>query len=241
MVRLNVANETLTLAIARSIEQACKAEGLEFPEVRTEGLWERALLEAIASRAGVANKLAADRRRIDANLPRNVGSRMRCRSCSAACFPGGKMPEGDRHRTCEQRCQSLQRHTILMAFSGSRMGLPGARSIPQPRRAVPRRGDDALAVGAERRAIHTILVPIDNQALAQIAQGSIELQFRLRDIGSCNSGRAIRQRLKGERSAVAASPSARSRPARRAGIAIAWVNCSERGVQPRRQAHRHRV
>ena len=34
------------------------------------------LLEAIAARAGVANKLAADRRRIDANLPRNVGSRV---------------------------------------------------------------------------------------------------------------------------------------------------------------------
>ena len=88
MVRLNVANETLTLAIARSIEQACKAEGLEFPEFRTEGLWECcALLEAIAARAGVANKLAADRRRIDANLPRNVGSRMRCRSCFGSLFP----------------------------------------------------------------------------------------------------------------------------------------------------------
>ena len=34
------------------------------------------LLEAIAARAGVANKLAADRRRIDANLPRNVGLRV---------------------------------------------------------------------------------------------------------------------------------------------------------------------
>ena len=84
-----------------------------------------------------------------------------------------------------------------MAFEWLADGLAGL-GIPQPRRAVPRRGDDALAVGAERRAIHTILVPIDNQALAQIAQGSIELQFRLRDIGSCNSGRAIRQRLKGE-------------------------------------------
>jgi hypothetical protein len=40
MVRLNVADETLTRAVARSIEQACKAEGLEFPEVRTGGLWE---------------------------------------------------------------------------------------------------------------------------------------------------------------------------------------------------------
>ena len=34
------------------------------------------LLEAIAARAGVANKLAADRRRIDANLPRDVGLRV---------------------------------------------------------------------------------------------------------------------------------------------------------------------
>jgi hypothetical protein len=40
MVRLNVVDETLTLAVARSIEQACKAEGLELPEVRKEGLWE---------------------------------------------------------------------------------------------------------------------------------------------------------------------------------------------------------
>jgi hypothetical protein len=31
------------------------------------------LLEAIAAGAGVANKLAADRRRIDANCPRDVG------------------------------------------------------------------------------------------------------------------------------------------------------------------------
>ena len=34
------------------------------------------LLEAIAARAGVANKLAADRRRIDVNLPRDVGLRV---------------------------------------------------------------------------------------------------------------------------------------------------------------------
>ena len=34
------------------------------------------LLEAIAARAGVTNKLAADRRRIDANLPRDVGLRV---------------------------------------------------------------------------------------------------------------------------------------------------------------------
>src|SRR5271154_5386978 len=34
------------------------------------------LLEAIAARPGVANKLAADRRRIHANLPRNVGLRV---------------------------------------------------------------------------------------------------------------------------------------------------------------------
>ena len=32
MVRLNVAAETLTLAVARSIEQACKSEGLDFPK-----------------------------------------------------------------------------------------------------------------------------------------------------------------------------------------------------------------
>jgi Novel STAND NTPase 1 len=40
MIRLNVAEETLTHSVARSIEQACKEEGLEFPKVPTEGLWE---------------------------------------------------------------------------------------------------------------------------------------------------------------------------------------------------------
>jgi tetratricopeptide (TPR) repeat protein len=40
MIRLNVVEETLTHSVARSIEQACKAEGLEFPKVSTEGLWE---------------------------------------------------------------------------------------------------------------------------------------------------------------------------------------------------------
>ena len=34
------------------------------------------LLEAIAARAGVTDKLAADRRRIDANLPRDVRLRV---------------------------------------------------------------------------------------------------------------------------------------------------------------------
>jgi tetratricopeptide (TPR) repeat protein len=40
MIRLNVAEETFTHSVARSIEQACKEEGLEFPKVPTEGLWE---------------------------------------------------------------------------------------------------------------------------------------------------------------------------------------------------------
>ena len=40
MVRLNVKEESLVDAVARSFEQACKAEGLEFPELRKDGLWE---------------------------------------------------------------------------------------------------------------------------------------------------------------------------------------------------------
>lgn len=40
MVRLNVKDDPLTLAVARSIRQAVKAEGLELTEGRTDGLWE---------------------------------------------------------------------------------------------------------------------------------------------------------------------------------------------------------
>ena len=40
MVRLNVAEDTLTLAVARSIQQACDAEGLDYTPGRTDGLWE---------------------------------------------------------------------------------------------------------------------------------------------------------------------------------------------------------
>ena len=40
MIRLNVVGESLTHAVLSAFEQACKVEGLEFPEVRTEGLWE---------------------------------------------------------------------------------------------------------------------------------------------------------------------------------------------------------
>ena len=53
------------------------------------------LLEAIAARAGVANKLAADRRRIDANLPRDVGLRVAAlqeRVNLAALFAGQILP-----------------------------------------------------------------------------------------------------------------------------------------------------
>ena len=40
MVRLNVADETLTLAVAGSIQQACQKEGLELTQGRRDGLWE---------------------------------------------------------------------------------------------------------------------------------------------------------------------------------------------------------
>ena len=59
-------------AIAHSTVSARLVRGLL---ASLRGLLVR-LLEAIAARAGVANKLAADRRRIDANLPRDVGLRV---------------------------------------------------------------------------------------------------------------------------------------------------------------------
>src|SRR5215472_5579658 len=37
--------------------------------------------------------------------------------------------------------------------------LPATIGVPQTHRLVFRRGDDALAVGAERSAIHTVLMP----------------------------------------------------------------------------------
>ena len=40
MIRLNKAEETLADAVARSFEQACRAEKLELPELRKDGLWE---------------------------------------------------------------------------------------------------------------------------------------------------------------------------------------------------------
>jgi hypothetical protein len=40
MVRLAAPKERLVDAVARSFEQACRAENLEFPEVRKDGLWE---------------------------------------------------------------------------------------------------------------------------------------------------------------------------------------------------------
>lgn len=40
MVRLNDVSETLTVAVARSIQQACEAERLEHTEGQREGLWE---------------------------------------------------------------------------------------------------------------------------------------------------------------------------------------------------------
>jgi hypothetical protein len=40
MVRLNDEKDTLTFAVARSIQRACEAEGLELTEGQTDGLWE---------------------------------------------------------------------------------------------------------------------------------------------------------------------------------------------------------
>jgi hypothetical protein len=40
MIRLNEENETLVDAVIRSFKQACDIEGLELPDIRTDGLWE---------------------------------------------------------------------------------------------------------------------------------------------------------------------------------------------------------
>ena len=93
------------------------------------------LLEAIAARAGVANKLAADRRRIDANLTRDVGLRVAAlqeRVNLAALF-AGQMEIAFGHfssvRCAVPRKDSLHltaRKTGIhsMAKSGGRKGRP---------------------------------------------------------------------------------------------------------------------
>jgi len=48
-----------------------------------------------------------------------------------------------------------------MALERLAVLLTGLR-VPQPRRVVPRRGDDQLAVGAERRAVHWMLMAFEN-------------------------------------------------------------------------------
>ncbi len=40
MVRLNVTTDSLVDTVARSMREACNAEGLEYAQGRTEGLWE---------------------------------------------------------------------------------------------------------------------------------------------------------------------------------------------------------
>ena len=77
------------------------------------------------------------------------------------------------------RAERRARHQPHMPLSGSPIGLPSRR--PRPRRPVPRRGDDALAVGAERRAVTRILMA-QNELLAEITPGAIELQLRLGNI-----------------------------------------------------------
>src|SRR5271157_2337465 len=98
------------------------------------------LLEAIAARAGVANKLAADRRRIDANLPRDVGLRVAAlqeRVNLAALF-AGQMEIAFGHfssvRCAVPRKDSLHltaRKTGIhnMAESGGRKGRPQGCSL----------------------------------------------------------------------------------------------------------------
>ena len=87
------------------------------------------LLEAIAARAGVANKLAADRRRIDANLPRDVGLRVAAlqeRVNLAALFAG-------------------QMEIAFGHFSSVRCAVPRKDSLPSDRqknRHIPRSRHD---------------------------------------------------------------------------------------------------
>ena len=57
-------------------------------------------------------------------------------------------------------------HSIRMARERL-ADLLAALGVPQPRRFVRRRGDDALAVGAERRARHSSRsMAFENQSLA---------------------------------------------------------------------------
>src|SRR6204780_5062908 len=97
------------------------------------------LLEAIAARAGVTNKLAADRRRIDANLPRDVGLRVAAlqeRINLAALFAGqmeiafGHFPSV---RFAVPRKDSLHltarkpAYTTRQSLAGETVSLKGAR------------------------------------------------------------------------------------------------------------------
>src|ERR1700683_425371 len=98
------------------------------------------LREAIAARAGVTNKLAADRRRIDANLPRDVRLRvagLRERINLAALF-AGQMEIAFRHcpsvRFAVPRKDSLhltarkRAYTTRQSLAGETVSLKGARS-----------------------------------------------------------------------------------------------------------------
>ena len=57
-----------------------------------------------------------------------------------------RLPSGLNAALCTPLRMARERLADLLAALG----------VPQPRRVVPRRGDDALAVGAERRALHTV-------------------------------------------------------------------------------------
>src|SRR5262249_37395742 len=88
-------------------------------------------------------------------------------------------------------------HSLRVSYEGLADWLAGL-DVPQPPRLVSRRGDDVLAVGAEHRAEYKALMALENKSLAQIAPSCIELQFRLRDICSSDSGGFIGKRLQRE-------------------------------------------
>ena len=97
------------------------------------------LLEAIAARAGCCDKLAAHRRRIDANLPRDVGLRVAAlqeRVNLAALFAGqmeialGIFPPAGRavRRKDNLSHRQKNRHTQHgKVLAGENVGLKGAR------------------------------------------------------------------------------------------------------------------
>src|SRR5208283_5724522 len=69
-----------------------------------------------------------------------------------------------------------------------------ARRVPDPRGLVVRGGGDALPIGAERCARRSVFMD-QNEPLAEIPRGAVELQLRLGHVWPINPCGAIGQSL----------------------------------------------